>query len=107
MAELTKFQKKAILVIGRHERGINAAGFAEAMWPEANMHVKSSNGGHGAARGKAAWLCGGSYIGRLRKKGWVRYKNLLNGTWDGYVLTQEGRLLFEQIVKEEENNALE
>ena len=35
------------------------------------MHSMVSNQGNGSTRGKAAWLCGGSYLGRLSKAGLV------------------------------------
>lgn len=41
------------------------------MWPDSLMHTRVSNQGNGATRGKAAWLCGGSYIAKLVIKGLV------------------------------------
>lgn len=38
--------------------------FARQFWPDSAMHTKSSNGGHGSQRGKAAWLAAGSFIGK-------------------------------------------
>lgn len=67
---LTDTERKALQIVRDHP-GISASYFAELMWPDSHMHSKVSNQGHGATRGKAAWLCGGSYLGKLRKKEWV------------------------------------
>ncbi len=87
--KLTDFQIKALNYLSTVET-TSPRVFAENMWPESNMHSRSSNQGHGACRGKAAWLSGGSYLSKLQKKGWVRWalefgKNTL------YAITQEGR----------------
>jgi len=49
-----------------------------------------SNQGEGACAGKKAWLCAGSYLGRLAKQGLVRR----HMTRDGkilFFLTEQGR----------------
>lgn len=53
--------------------GLNAKRFAMMFWPDSDAHNKVSNQGNGACHGKAAWLMAGSYIGKLRKKGLVRW----------------------------------
>lgn len=82
---MTPFQKKALETLRDHP-GITAGKFAEKMWPDNLMHVRISNGGHGAQSGKAGWLCGGSYLGKLRKKGWCRS----GPRGRGYQLSHEG-----------------
>ncbi len=70
---LTNAQLKALKILSAtsYSNPISAAGFAEKMWPDSNMHTSSKNQGHGATTGKAAWLCGGSYLAKLKKKGWI------------------------------------
>lgn len=52
---------------------VTCSEFAVLFWPDHNMHKKVSNQGNGAARGKAAWLCAGSYLAKLIKKGYVTH----------------------------------
>ncbi len=85
---MSKITIKALKIIASMEN-VSARGFAEKMWPGANMHIKVSNQGHGATRGKAAWLCGGSYLGKLSKMGLIRHSVYL----ESYKLTKEGELL--------------
>lgn len=74
--KLTISQVKAlnILEATSFSKPYSARGFARAMWGETNenLFTKVSNQGNGACHGKAAWLCGGSYLGKLAKKGWVK-----------------------------------
>ena len=95
--KLTAFQLRALNYLSTVEK-ISPAVFAEKMWPESNMHTRYSNQGHGACRGKAAWLSGGSYLSKLQKKGWVRWvsefgKNTL------YAITQKGRRVLREDAK--------
>lgn len=53
--------------------GMNAKRFAMLFWPNSPAHTKTSNQGNGACHGKAAWLMAGSFVGKLRKKGLVRW----------------------------------
>lgn len=88
------------LKIIRDKKPLTAEDFARLMWPDSDMHRKVSNQGHGTTRGKAAWLCGGSYLGRLRKKGLITvYK-----TWErrsdepiAYLTAKAENLLWESI----------
>ena len=64
----SQFRALEILISTNIERTFSARAFAEKMWPQSNMHTKTSNTGNGATRGKAAWLCGGSYLRKLEKK---------------------------------------
>lgn len=50
--------------------------FAEKMWPDSRMHKKVSNQGNGATTGKAAWLCAGSYLSKLKYKGLVEKSDI-------------------------------
>jgi len=74
---LTESQIKALTII-RDMRPISSGLFAELMWPDSTMHRKHSKSGRGTQIGKAAWLAGGSYLGRLRKNGLV----VVRYTWE-------------------------
>ena len=79
---------KALNIIKELDR-VSAAEFARRMWPDSNMHKKVSNQGNGSCRGKAAWLCGGSYLAKLAKKKLIRYSTAL----ETYILTKDGEAL--------------
>ncbi len=64
---ITEKTYKALKYLKDHPNA-SYSSFAMEMWPDSNMHTKSSNTGNGACRGKAAWLCAGSYIGKLKSK---------------------------------------
>lgn len=90
---MTEFKRRALELI--EQRGkITSGEFAFAMWPDSNMHRKVSNQGNGACRGKAAWLCGGSYLGRLIKEGLVTYDLEVPQCRK---LTQKGRKLLSEV----------
>lgn len=74
---------------------VTARSFAETMWPDSYMHKKTSNQGNGACRGKAGWLCGGSYIGKLIKAGLVRHTIFEKR----YSLTDEGRKILDNEIQ--------
>jgi len=62
----------AALKILRDQQPHTDAGFAQLFWPQSNMHLKHSNAGtHGTRRGAGAWLCSGSYLSKLEKRGLV------------------------------------
>lgn len=68
----TLSQTRTLFLLLRHP-GVNAESVSEMLWPGNSMHTKSSGSGtNGSCRGKAARLCGGSYVAKLRMKGWVR-----------------------------------
>lgn len=73
---------------------IRAKFLADVLWPNSSMHLKSSNQGNGACRGKAAWLCAGSYVGRLKKSGLVT--GFLGDERFGIRLTKLGEELMEK-----------
>lgn len=70
---ITKAQEKALNILKgtSYLDGLSATEFAQQMWKGSKMHTSSKNTGNGACIGKAAWLCGGSYLAKLKKKGWV------------------------------------
>lgn len=87
---MTESQIKALIILSHasYESPMSSAGFADRMWPDSNMHYKTSNQGNGACKGKAGWLCGGSYIGKLKKKGWIA----TTGNWHNlFYLSFEGK----------------
>ena len=81
----TKIRALDFLKNTSDQRPMTARRFAELMWPGSNMHTSSKNQGNGATRGKAAWLCGGSYLGKLRKMDLVS-----NFSSPGYYITSKG-----------------
>lgn len=87
--KLTPFRRKALEVI-RDNPGITAGDLALQLWPDANMHHRVSNQGHGACHGKAAWLCGGSYAKKLVYDGLVRDAFVPGGLARGYWITYAG-----------------
>lgn len=97
---LTTPQLKALIIMKNTswEKTFSAAGFAKQMWVDSNMHTTSKNTGHGACTGKAAWLCGGSYLQKLRKKGWI----CVTGEYlNEFYISLEGRkILKEQLTKQ-------
>ena len=76
---------------GSYDRGINAKAIAWTLWGDDPQYEylfsACSNQGYGACRGKKAWLCAGSLVGKLRKRGLVDYDRHCTG----YVLCSAGR----------------
>jgi len=66
-------QEKALLILENtsYSSPMGVRDFALKMWPNHKMHTKVSNQGNGATSGKAAWLCAGSYLSKLKIKGLV------------------------------------
>lgn len=81
--------KEALTILKDTEylKTITASKFAELFWPDSDMHRTVRNTGNGACAGKVAWLCAGSYMGKLRKK------NLIANGKDfrGYYITFKGK----------------
>lgn len=88
---LTKAQRTALEILSSSNfmKPVTCSAFAREMWPASRMHTKSSNQGNGATRGKAAWLCAGSYLAKLMKLGLV--SNFCTRDTYGYYLTEKGR----------------
>lgn len=64
---MTQTQIKTLFLLLR-KPGTGPRDVAEYLWPDSNMHTKSSNSGtNGSCRGKAAWLCAGSYMAKLSR----------------------------------------
>ena len=82
--------KKALAILRDHP-GITANGFA-ALYStnpsQESLFTAVSNQGNGACAGKKAWLCAGSLLGKLAKRGLVR-RDYGSGTGRFY-LTFEG-----------------
>ena len=71
---LTKKQLKALAILKLHP-DVTAGAFALFYYTEPEyeyLFTACSNQGNGACRGKKAWLCAGSLLGRLIEKGWVK-----------------------------------
>ena len=82
-------------------RTMTANSFAILLWggdeDKKYLFTAVSNGGHGGAAGKKAWLCAGSLLGRLAKKGFVRWQPRIQGVCSaGYTITQAGRKEIEE-----------
>lgn len=87
---MTVSQRKALNILKNtsYEKGKTARYFALEMWPDSNMHTKVKNTGNGATTGKGAWLCAGSYLAKLIKKGWVSRPH---NDFFTFCITSEGR----------------
>jgi len=69
--------------------------FANHFWgddPEKQyLFTAMTNNGNGATASKKAWLCAGSYLSKLAKKGLVRWQPSLKGYHStGYQITSKG-----------------
>ena len=87
---LTPKQAKALFILREHP-GVTAHGFAALYFTEPSresLFTAVSNQGNGACAGKKAWLCAGSLLGKLAKRGLVR-RDYGSGTGRFY-LTYEG-----------------
>ena len=82
---ITEKQKKALNILWEEGR-MRPKRFAELMWPDSPYWNKCYNcGPYGASFGIKMFTAAGGYLGRLKKKGWVRY------TFDyNYCITQQG-----------------
>lgn len=96
------YKALSILSSALWDRPMSAKEFAKRLWGDDQdkqyLFEAHSNTGNGACAGKKAWLCAGSLLGRLRKKGLVRWSSLV--ICSGYVLTDKGK----QAIKEYEQN---
>ncbi len=88
---ITLFQRRVLEFI-RRSPGCSASDLAEHLKPDSKMHTRCSNQGNGACQGKAAWLWGGSVVGKLKRRGWVRieYGSHGSGSRTLYWLTTSG-----------------
>jgi predicted transcriptional regulator len=101
MTKLTPTEKRALQVLsGIKEpwKGMKAKAFAEAFY-EGTEHeyllTAVSNQGNGACAGKKAWLCAGSFLSKLCKKGLVnQYYDKNRGLV--YAISHEGEEALKQ-----------
>ncbi len=94
---LTKKQILALSILDMHP-DITAGTFAIYYYTEPRHEVlfsAVSNQGNGACHGKKAWLCAGSLLGKLKKKGWVKNKPYSDPPV--FSLTDEGRKALEGV----------
>jgi hypothetical protein len=97
MNKLTTSQIKALNILkGSSYSGkkFRPGGFAFLMWPDSPMHIKVSNTGNGSTKGKGAWLCGGSYLKKLEKLGYVAATGEFLNEW---YITPKGKEALEKI----------
>ena len=59
------------LIILRDKRPQSYGQFAQLFWPDSDMHGRFTNCGNGARRGAGAFLCAGSFLGKLERKGLI------------------------------------
>ena len=65
--------------------------FAEWFWPGNLMHTRVTNCGNGARQGAGSFLCAGSFLGRLNKKGLIFIDRGRIGTTEPIaILTDKG-----------------
>lgn len=87
----TQYRILKIIGSGTYNHGINAKAIAYTLWRDDPEHdylfTACSKQGNGACRGKKAWLCAGSLVGKLRKKKLVDYDRHCTG----YILKPAGR----------------
>ena len=95
---ITEKTYKALKVLEKTNtlKTMTANSFAILLWgmdeSKSYLFTAVSNGGNGACSGKKAWLCAGSFLGRLAKKGLVHWQPRIQGACSaGYAITQAGR----------------
>lgn len=93
---MTDATKRALTIIRDHGP-IRPREFADLMWPDSPGHNRYSKcGPKGSHRGGGMYLAAGGYLGKLRRRGLIRYEDhYLSGWWLGYVLTDEGKKALE------------
>lgn len=92
-APLSPKARQALQIVRDHGP-IQPREFARKMWPSSEGWKRHHNcGPNGSHQGGGMYLTGGSYLGKLRRKGWVQRE------WDtvggriherGYILTPAG-----------------
>jgi hypothetical protein len=82
--KLTAPQLKALTILSTtdYAHPIAPRGFAEKMWKGTDTTI-----GRRFHMGRAASMSGGSYLGKLVQKGWVRWVH----DPDGYCITEKGK----------------
>ena len=83
---------EALKLLSEHPNGIAVRLFGLRFWPDNVMHSKVFNTGRGGAcKGKAGWLCAGSFLSKLKRKGLVDV--LFNEHLILYKLSNRGRTI--------------
>jgi len=88
------------LTIVKDRPFITPTEFSYFMWPDSDMHTKTSNQGRGACTGKAAWMCAGGYLGKLLHRGLLQVRYV--GDSPRYYLSREGEKALAAATQEEE-----
>lgn len=94
--KLTPKQRKALTILRDHP-GITARAFGYFYFDQPEheyLQSACSNQGTGACHGKKLWLCAGSLLGKLVKKGWAIHVCDRYGHWT-FRLTEEGKKMIE------------
>lgn len=74
--------------------------FAKWFWPNSDMHTNHSNCGNGGRIGAGAFLCAGSFLGKLERRGLIRKNRDRIGTTEPIAyLTSKGRIRLEMLGK--------
>lgn len=98
---LTPKQAKALDIL-RNNPGCTANTFVALYFTDPSqesLFTAVSNQGNGACAGKKAWLCAGSLLGKLAKKGLVR-RDYGSGTGKFYLTSKgENKLASHQDIK--------
>ena len=76
---------------------MSARDFARKMWADSPAWSRVYNIGHGATSGKGMWLCGGSYLAKLKKRG-LADEIYSHGYWR-WMISEKGRQV---LIKEAE-----
>lgn len=91
MKPITPNQHKALCII-RDNPNISGGLFSNLFWPDSPLHTK----GKYPAAGVGAWLNGGRYLGKLKKRGLIRVGTRVTC----YVIEQAGLSAIEDYEKE-------
>lgn len=82
IVKLSEKEKQALRIIAAY-KGIRARGFARKLWPDHHVHQPGRSSYHSK---RGMWLCAGSFVGKLIKKGlaWKEWKG-------GYKISEKGK----------------
>ena len=90
---LTPSRRKALEILNKSS-SLTAGSFAVQYYTEPRhqyLFTAVSNQGNGACAGKKAWLCAGSFLGKLAKEGLVRREyDRWRGLWMFHI-TEKGK----------------